>query len=252
VRGARCFIFNGDIFTDLKLPAMLEAHRGAGAEISIALTEVEDPSRFGVIETDAARRILSFTEKPPRELARSRAINAGIYLFERAIFARFPDGPCSVERDIFPTLLAEGVHLLGYQEPLYWTDLGTPVDYLQAHLDILTRRVNLPLDYPEVRPGIWQGRDVRIADSACVRPPVLLGDGAVIEAGATVGPAVVLGERTRIGAHAQVEGSVLWAEAVVRRGGRVRGSVLGRGAVVSGLIVDGIFEDFAQVLDTAA
>ncbi len=46
LRAPRCLVFNGDIFTNLHLPEMLAAHRRAGAQVSIALTEVEDPSRY--------------------------------------------------------------------------------------------------------------------------------------------------------------------------------------------------------------
>ncbi len=234
LRSARCFVINGDIFTDLSLSTMLAAHEENRAAVSIALKEVDDPSRYGVIETDTDGRIRSFTEKPPRALARSRDINAGVYLFERGVFDSFPDGPCSVERDIFPRLLADGRHLHGYHEYPYWTDLGTPQDYLQAHRDILRRRVRVPLAATEALPGVWLGQGTLVAEDALLRPPVLLGDGARVAAGATVGPAVVLGAGACVEADALVEDSVLWDDVVVREGVCVRGSILGRGAIVQG------------------
>ena len=248
LRSSRCFIFNGDIFTNLDLSKMLEAHARAGAAVSLALSEVEDPSRFGVIETDLQGRILSFTEKPPRELARSRDINAGIYIFERAIFDHFPQEPCSVERDIFPKLLARDYLLLGYREWPYWTDLGTPADYLQAHRDILARKVRIPLQGKEISPGIWMGERVQIADTALIRPPVMLGNDAIVEAGATIGPAVVLGAHARVEADALVADSILWEHAIVRRNSSLRGSILGQYSVVSGDLAGCICEDYGQVI----
>jgi len=242
-----CFIFNGDIFTDLRLPAMLEAHRHAGASVTIALKEVEDPSQYGVIETNGTGRILSFVEKPPRELARSRNINAGIYLFQPDMFDRFPDGPHSVERDVFPRLLRDGVHLVGYHEPCYWTDLGTPGDYLQAHRDILQRRVAVPLGYREVYPLIWVGEDVTLADDAFLRPPVLLGDGVQVETGATVGPMVVLGDEVFIGEEALVEDSILWRQTHVQPRSHIKGCIIGRQASVAGIIHGTVCEDAVKI-----
>jgi len=238
-----CFIFNGDIFTDLRLTEMLERHRRLGARVSIALKEVEDPSRYGVIETNEDSRILSFVEKPPRELARSRNINAGIYIFEPEIFDHFPPGPHSVERDVFPRLLDDGVRMAGYHEPCYWTDLGTPVDYLQAHRDILQRRVDVPLKYREVYPRIWVGDGVKLADDAFLRPPVLLGDGAEVESGATVGPMAVLGEEVHVGEDALVEDSILWRQTCVLPNSHVQGCIIGRQANVTGIMRDCVCED---------
>lgn len=239
----RCLIINGDIFTNLRLIDMLATHRHAGAAVSIALTEVEDTSRYGVIEVDGNGQIHSFIEKPPRELARSRSINTGVYIFERAVFDWFPDGACSVERDIFPTLLAHGVPLYGYTAHPYWTDLGTPTDYLQAHRDILSGKVDLPLHYRETAPGVWMGDRVTIAEGALVRPPVLLGDGVRIAGHATVGPLVVLGDGVQIREHALIEDSIVWAGATIAADSIIRGCILGRESQVSGTVINCLCED---------
>jgi mannose-1-phosphate guanylyltransferase len=243
VRSDRCFIFNGDIFTSLNLRDMLAQHQASGAQISLALTEVEDPSRYGVIETEADGRITAFTEKPPRELARSRDINAGVYLFERNTFDLFPDGRCSVERDVFPKALQTGVQMRGYREWPYWTDLGTPTDYLQAHRDILSRRARLALEAREIAPGIWLGEDVDIAADATVHSPVLLGNGARVASGASVGPGVVLGDGAVVEHGARVEDSVFWNGARALADAWVRGSIIGQQATVSGCVAEGLCED---------
>jgi NDP-sugar pyrophosphorylase family protein len=232
LRSPRCFVLNGDIFSDLDLQTMLRAHEQARARITIAVNRVEDASRFGVIETDARHRILSFTEKP--EHARDKDINTGLYIIERDVLAAFPDGAFSVEREIFPRLLADGAYLLGHPAQAYWTDLGTPEDYLRAHQDILARLVQVPMPAPEVLPGRWIGHDVQIAESAIIRPPVLLGDGTRIAAGATVGPAVVTGAGVTIARDALVENSVLWEGTRVLRDAHVDACILGRHARVSG------------------
>ncbi len=251
LRSERFFICNGDIFTTLNLPAMLQAHEETSARVSIALNEVEDPSRFGVIETDAEGRIQSFTEKPPRHLARSRDINAGVYIFEREVFDYFPDGPCSVERDIFPELLREAMPMHGHREWPYWTDLGTPSDYLQAHRDILDGRVRISLGTREALPGVWVGERVDIADDTLLRPPLLLGDGARVGRGAVLGPMTVLGRGSSVQPFARVEDSIIWEGARVLRDSVVRSSVIGRYAQVGGRVSDGLCEDGGQLLGSA-
>jgi mannose-1-phosphate guanylyltransferase len=247
LRASRSFIFNGDIFTNLSLRDMLAEHQSAGARVSIALKEVDDPSRYGVIETNADGRVHSFTEKPPRELAKSRDINAGIYIFERDVFDHFPDGACSVERDVFPRLLEQAKHLHGYREACYWTDLGTPGDYLQAHRDILHGRVTIPIGCHEVYPGIWTGTNAEIADEAFIRPPVMLGSGVRVEAGATVGPMVVLGESVRIGEEALVEDSVIWERTNIMPQSYVQGCIIGREACIAGQIRGTVCEDAKRI-----
>ncbi|MHB9131619.1 MAG: sugar phosphate nucleotidyltransferase [Armatimonadota bacterium] len=252
LRSERCFIFNGDIFTSLNLLEMLANHQLAGAAVSIATIEVEDPSRYGVIETSAQGRILSFTEKPPRELAPSRDINAGAYIFNREAFDWFPQGPCSVEKDTFPRMLKEGLHLQGYHEPMYWTDLGTPGDYLQAHRDILARKVEVPIHCHEIKPGVWAGSQVVMDEQAHVIAPSLLGDGVRIGCQAVVGPSVALGHGVQIGDGAWVQDSVIWDNAHIGANSRVSGSVIGRRAYIDGTASDTVCEDDGVIMRKAA
>src|SRR5690349_10903877 len=76
------FVFNGDILTDLDLQAMLAFHRERESKLTIALTPVEDPTAFGLVETDAQGRIRRFLEKPRPEDVTTNMINAGTYIIE--------------------------------------------------------------------------------------------------------------------------------------------------------------------------
>src|SRR4029078_2061294 len=74
------FVFNGDVMTDLDLQGMLAYHRERGSKLTIALTPVDDPTAFGLVETDAEGRIHRFLEKPRPEDVTSDLINAGTYI----------------------------------------------------------------------------------------------------------------------------------------------------------------------------
>ena len=248
----RCLVVNGDIFTNLDLPALMTAHQQTQALVSIALKTVTDPSRFGVIELNTNMGICSFTEKPPRELALSNEINAGIYLLERSAFDHFPLGTSSVERDVFPAMLQSALPLFGFRSRPYWTDLGTPRDYLQAHEDILRRRVDVPLQGTELQPGIWVGEQAQIADDAMLRPPLLLGSRVTVESGVILGPNLVLGDGVHIGRNAHLRDSVLWDRADVRADSVISGSIAGQQAQLGGAILDGLCEDFGTLLHGAS
>ncbi|HYC80263.1 MAG TPA: NDP-sugar synthase, partial [Solirubrobacterales bacterium] len=132
--GERFLALNGDVLADLDLTALLRSHEERGARASIALYEVDDASHYGLVSTGPDGAVTEFREKSG-EVAPG-AINAGAYVLERSLLERIPPGErVSIEREIFPRLVGEGLYAL----PLagYWMDFGTPERYLQATWDIL-------------------------------------------------------------------------------------------------------------------
>ena len=120
------FVVNGDVLTDLDVRALLAFHREQGAEATIHLTPVEDPSSFGVAALDGEGRVLRFVEKPPRDAAPSNMINAGTYVFEPSMIDRVPvGGKVSIERVVFPAVAAES-RLYALCTDDYWIDTGRP------------------------------------------------------------------------------------------------------------------------------
>lgn len=227
--GDRFFVFNGDVLTTIPLREMLRAHEQKDALVTIALTAVDDPSRYGVVVTDNDGRVQAFVEKPPKEIAPSNLINAGIYLYEREVLQHIPAGqPYSVERGLYPKLLEMGApfYAVAFLND-YWLDIGKVEHYLQANFDVLSGKAPLPVRGKEVQRGVWIGEGVQIAPTATVRPPVLLGDGCIVEDGATVGPFAALGHRVIVKRGAQVREAVLWDECVIGKGATVARCILG-------------------------
>ncbi|MCU1378040.1 MAG: Mannose-phosphate guanylyltransferase [Acidimicrobiales bacterium] len=205
----RFLVVNGDVLTDLDISALVAFHDAAGAEGTIALTRVEDPSHFGVVPTEADGRVIAFVEKPPRDEAPTDLINAGYYVLEPSVLDRIPAGrKVNIERETFPAMVADG-RLFARPDAAYWLDVGTPERLLQASLDLLTG----------VRSGGPDG-DV-----------LLMGD-ASIDEGARVARSV-LGDGCRVGPGAVVEDAVLLPGVVVEKDATVRRSVVGTDAVVS-------------------
>jgi mannose-1-phosphate guanylyltransferase len=227
----RFLVVNGDVLTDLDVTAFLAFHDARAAEGSVSLHRVDDPSRYGVVLTDARGRVSAFVEKPPRGEAPSDLINAGTYVLEQSVIDRIPAGRrVSVERETFPAMAAAG-SLYARADGCYWIDTGTPCEYIQAQLDLVDGVRGAPID------GIHP--DAEVASDATVKRSVV-GAGAVVAHGARVENAVLL-PGVRVCTSAVVEGSVVGEGAVVAEGAQVLGgSVVGDGEVVGrGMHVDG-------------
>jgi mannose-1-phosphate guanylyltransferase len=227
----RFLVVNGDVLTDLDVTAFVAFHDARGAEGTIALHRVDDPSRYGVVLTDARGRVSAFIEKPPRDEAASDLINAGTYVLEPSVIDRIPAGRrVSVERETFPAMAAAG-SLYACADDCYWIDTGTPCEYIQAQLDLVDGVRGAPID------GIHP--DAEVATDAAVKRSVV-GAGAVVAHGARVENSVLL-PSVRVCTSAVVQGSVVGEGAVVAEGAQVLGgSVVGDGEVVGpGRHVDG-------------
>ena len=240
-------VLNGDILTNADLSKLFTRHRDSGAEVTIALAEVENPSNYGLVGTDKNGWVKRFVEKPDAAESSSQKlnlINAGIYVLEPSIRDLIPaDENRSFEYHVFPDLLTArrsfGSHMLLNE---YWRDLGTPESYLAAHLDLLAGRI----DGFEVRhDGISE-----VATSAAVDAHSVIGEGCVIKPNAQIKNSV-LGAGVHIEERAVIENSVIWSHTRVSTFAEIRNSIIGRGGFIGRnvAISDGVLGDKASIPD---
>lgn len=198
------FVLNGDVVTDADPARLLAEHFDKGAEGTITLTSVEDPSRYGVVPLDKHGRVDAFIEKPPRESAPTNWINAGTYVLEPSVIGRIPEGRrVSLERETFPLMVKDRL-LYGVQDAGYWIDTGTPETYIAVQLDLCAR---------DGGAGSYR------------HPSAVVADGAVVERS-------VLMAGSSVAAGAQVTGSIVLPGAKVHEGATVADSILGYNAHV--------------------
>ena len=216
-------VFNGDVLTSLDLNAVIRAHREKQAIATIVLKPVEDPTAYGLVESDDTGRISRFLEKPGMDEITSNNINAGTYVLEPDVFDHIPkDRPFSFERELFPALLEQNMPVYAFVSDCYWIDIGTPEKYLEVHRDIVEGRYRSPeipattLDTNALTDGI------SVDGKSLIGPGVTLGKGAHVESS-------VIGPNCTIDARAQVVDSVIWSNNTIDDGARVTGSILGRG-----------------------
>lgn len=213
-------VANGDIITDLELTAMYAAHRAHGAELSMHLHEVDDPSQFGVAVTAEDGRITRFVEKPPAESAPSNLINAGNWLFEPSIVSELnPTEFNRVEDGLFPSMCEANRPIYGFSSPSYWRDIGNSEALRLVNLELVEDAI--PGRVPDDTNGVLLGDGVSIADDATVPRPMVIGRG------------------TTIGIGAQLRNSVIWDGVTVERDAQVRDSVIATGVEIgAGAIVE--------------
>jgi mannose-1-phosphate guanylyltransferase len=222
-------VFNGDVMTNVDVGAVLQQHRAAKARATIVLTPVENPSAYGLVETDADGHVTRFLEKPKPDEVTCNTINAGIYVLEPETFDRIPkDVSYSIERAYFPSLNERGETFVAYVDRGYWIDIGTPEKYIQVHRDMFEGRFAA---------GLYQGvdsrqpmvsPDARIDDGATLTGPCFVDSGAHVKTDAQVGPYTVLGRGVVIEDGATLRNTIVWPNTRIGQNAVIEGAILGR------------------------
>lgn len=234
-------VFNGDILTNLDIAALLEFHSAKQAEATLSLVQVEDASRYGLVETDENERVLRFIEKPPIEEAARltlSTINAGVYVLEPSILDIIAKGENkSFEYDVFPEILRRETPFFAYtMSGEYWLDIGTPSSYLKAHHDLLAGGIEgfaleRNSDFESATHSEIDGRSI-IGTGCSIKPGVkivnsVIGPGVHIEERATIKNSVIW-SHTRVATSAEISGAVIGRSCHIGRNATVsEGSVLG-------------------------
>lgn len=241
------FVLNSDITSEFPFQDLLAYHKAHGREGTIMVTEVSEPSKYGVVVFDDATGIISsFVEKPQEYVGNK--INAGIYLFNPSIIDRIPLRPTSIEKEIFPAMSAEG-QLCAMILPGFWMDIGQPKDYISGLCKYLTSQKTKNPD------SLAQGP--HIVGPVLIHPSAQIGKDCVLGPYVSIGPNVVVEDgvrlkRTslfpgvRVMRNAWIDSCIIGWDSTVGRWVRMEGvSVLGRDVRIS----DEKFINGAMILD---
>ncbi len=222
-------VFNGDVLTQVDLAAVLRLHRERKARATIVLTPVENPTAYGLVETDAEGNVRRFLEKPKPDEITTNHINAGIYVLEPDTFDRIPNAVAwSIERSYFPSLIERQEAFVAYVYDGYWIDIGTPAKYIQVHRDVMDGRFQTApfLDGP--RDLAWISPEARVESGAAIEGPCFIDEGALVKSGARIGPYSVIGRQAHVEEDASVRGTIVWANSRIGAGATVEDAIIGR------------------------
>lgn len=127
------FMLNGDIVSNIDYEDMMKFHKQSNESMTIALAEVEDPYKYGVVEIKGSK-VVGFVEKPTKGKASTNLVNAGVYVLTKDIFKYIKNGFQLIE-NVFP-VLAKSEKLSGYIHSGYWVDIGSLESYEKVQNDL--------------------------------------------------------------------------------------------------------------------
>lgn len=228
-------VLSGDHIYKMNYDKMLDEHKAAGADATIAVIEVpiKEASRFGIMNTDETGRIVEFEEKPANP--KSNLASMGIYIFNWKLLRKMlladmknPDSNHDFGKDIIPALLNDGRTLYAYKFKGYWKDVGTIDSLWEANMDLLDKNNELDLN-----DHTWK---IYTEDTATL--PQYIGPDANIKRAFITQGCVIEGD---------VQNSVLFTGVKVGAGAKIIDSVLMPGVVVEdgavitrALVADGV------------
>lgn len=227
----RTVVISGDAITDADLTKAVRFHEERGAAATIVLKRVGVPTEYGVAMTDKQCRIYRFLEKPMLSEVFSDLANTGIYILEPEVIGRIPEGEkYDFSKDLFPSLLKEGLPVYGYVTEGYWCDIGDIAQYRAAQRDMLDGKVAFATAAKN-KDGVWIEEGAAISGGAELLGPCYIGSGAEISE-AVVSDHSVVGSGARIGRGSSLKRTVLMENARVRENSELRGAILCEGAEV--------------------
>ncbi len=240
--GPRFFVVCADAYGKRDYRGLYEFHRKKGGVGSLFLSRVDIPVEYGLVRTDGEGRILSFLEKPVWSQAFTDLANTGIYLLEKEVLAHIPrDRPADFGKDVFPSLLAAGKGLYGYEDGGCWRDMGAHESYLWCNMhasgnkSVIGQRCALSdarVEGSVLLDGVKVGRGSRIEGSVIGKECVIgqrcligrgcvlgdgchLGDGCILEGGTVLSGGTHLAEGTRLSAALPSDGELFEEEKMV-------------------------------------
>jgi len=227
-------VFNGDVMIDMDVRKLIEFHKKQKGIGCLTLTKVEDPTRYGIVETNEDKSVKRFIEKPSKEEVTTNYINAGLYILEkRALDLMKPGINYSFEKQIFPQILGSSEKLYAFSNGGYWIDIGKPESYKEVQFDILAGKLDVDMHgYKEIKENIWLGKNVEIAESAVLNQYAFIDDGVKIKSNSFIGPYAVIGRNCLINEGCEVAESVIWPGAILGKNVSIKDCIVGRFAMI--------------------
>ncbi|MCX8173784.1 MAG: NDP-sugar synthase [Thermoplasmata archaeon] len=207
----RFFVSSSDLVTDINLKRLLDFHHERGSKLTVAFSESDEVSHYGIATLDENARLTRFVEKPRESEAFSRIVNAGIYVVEREVLEHVPDATeFDFSRHLFPLLVDKNYPIFGYKFREYWNDIGRHSSYLFAIRDAVNHRVsfNPGLKVKEFEKGVLYFSDSAEIGEVEVEGFVVAGKNVVIRDGCKLSNTVIWDE-VKIGENTSISETII-------------------------------------------
>ena len=223
---------NGDVFADIDLKKEIDVHLDNDADITLALTSVENPWDFGTAIQDDTGRIVRFLEKPKKEDVISNLINAGIYVVKKEMMAYVPkDQEYDFSKDLVPKKTDEGAWIWGHRLDGIWMDVGRRTDLIKANLTVARTLEPGNMSFvteSKIYGTMFLGKNAsitfsEITDASIMRRSAIVNSAitrSVVMPGCIIDNAIVID-------------SVIGENTVIKRGAIVRNCIIGDGEIIA-------------------
>lgn len=220
-------VLNGDILTSIDLSKVIEKHQQKRSMVTMVYGSSPQPQRFGLILHNRQNYVTGFIEKPQEWQLLEDHANVGVYIFEKEILDYIPpDIYYTMERELFPDLVAKGINIYAYKSQDYWIDIGDPRSFLQANFDVMAGKVDLPDFFGLFKKESHRySSSIQIDDRSLVDPSCLIKPGVMIENS-------VIGCKCRIEEKSFIKDSVIMPGTTIQKNAHIRYSVLGKNCVI--------------------
>uniref|UniRef100_A0A7E4V7E7 mannose-1-phosphate guanylyltransferase n=1 Tax=Panagrellus redivivus TaxID=6233 RepID=A0A7E4V7E7_PANRE len=210
------FVLNSDVICGFPFKDMMEFHKKHGREGTIAVTRVEEPSKYGVVVYDEKDgKINRFVEKPQEYVGNK--INSGMYILNPTVLDRIPKAPTSIEKKVFPEMCSKQ-DLYAFVLPGYWMDIGQPKDFLKG----------VRLYLKDVQKTNVETGDSVFAHGPSIVEPVMVHSSVQLPKSGTIGPNVVIGPDVVMEEGIRIINSTILAGTTIREHSFINSSIIGR------------------------
>ena len=236
-------ILSGDHIYKMDYAAMLDSHKKAHADATIAVIEVPwaEASRFGIMNTDEDMNIVEFEEKPKNP--KSNLASMGVYVFSWAPLKKYLIADENDEKsdndfgkNIIPQMLKNGLKLHAYRFDGYWKDVGTIQSLWEANMELLDENPKFELydsawkiySKNPVLPPHFVSESAKVSNSYITEGCEIYGniehsvvsEGVTVEEGAVIHDSVIFGG-VHIGKDAVIYKSIIGANTYISSGAKI-------------------------------
>ncbi len=229
-------VVQADVVSDISLTDMAKFHSDRGGEISIALTNVEDPSAYGVAIIDEENEIVRFVEKPTPGTVPSNLVSTGFYILEPEVLDYVENEKWDFAKDLFPYLMRLGQHLFGYTFDSFWVDVGELKGYLKGVNWVLRNlATNPPNDARRIgsqSDPVFTRGDVKIGQGSEMHGPAWIDNGTSLGEHVKIGYGSVLKEKSHLMSGTSFESGVAFENTIFGRNCSIKSTIIGERAVI--------------------
>lgn len=239
-------IVHGDLLFDIDLRDVIQYHLSRQAEATLVLHPAHQRFNYGMIKVNSQGQIAQFVQQQAPWVSGplTETVFTGVQILDPGLLDTLAAEQFSVlTTDVYPRLLTPSSRMFGYLMQGYWSDIGTPLRYWEANLDVMSGRM-VPLGMmpasqgaggdqqgmpPETKgelsPSVTVGRAVSLGVDCDLGPQTVVGEECRLADGVRIAQSV-LWPRVYVGARAIIERSIVMSDVVVPAGVHLQGKIV--------------------------